>query len=299
MYSISTKIKWIVFVLSLNLITIIFVNIWLNYDQKNDAKLMNIAGKERMLSQKTVLELYRFFLKEQGSYERFIETKKEFTDNFYLLMVKNSGFQRFSNVYIQKTMEQVKENWEHMEVLIKNYLVNKNNLDDLETIYLHGTQTLSLMDKAVKQYENYMMEKRLMAYRVQIVLAIVSFLIILYMAKIVLNIQRNFETFLEHSRNISGAKNLEDTQGNELDIACAHIDYFLNNVEDALQSATEAVEKSELYVSSLINSSPEAEALIEQSEDMMIQLTEELHQTAQRLNKLKYNLKESQQLKTH
>ena len=299
MYSISTKIKWIVFVLSLNLITIIFVNIWLNYDQKNDAKLMNIAGKERMLSQKTVLELYRFFLKEQGSYERFIETKKEFTDNFYLLMVKNSGFQRFSNVYIQKTMEQVKENWEHMEVLIKNYLVNKNNLDDLETIYLHGTQTLSLMDKAVKQYENYMMEKRLMTYRVQIVLAIVSFLIILYMAKIVLNIQRNFETFLEHSRNISGAKNLEDTQGNELDIACAHIDYFLNNVEDALQSATEAVEKSELYVSSLINSSPEAEALIEQSEDMMIQLTEELHQTAQRLNKLKYNLKESQQLKTH
>lgn len=296
MYSISTKIKWIVFVLSLNLITIIFVNIWLNYDQKNDAKLMNIAGKERMLSQKTVLELYRFFLKEQGSYERFIETKKEFTDNFYLLMVKNSGFQRFSNVYIQKTMEQVKENWEHMEVLIKNYLVNKNNLDDLETIYLHGTQTLSLMDKAVKQYENYMMEKRLMAYRVQIVLAIVSFLIILYMAKIVLNIQRNFETFLEHSRNISGAKNLEDTQGNELDIACAHIDYFLNNVEDALQSATEAVEKSELYVSSLINSSPEAEALIEQSEDMMIQLTEELHQIAQRLNKLKYNLKESQRV---
>jgi nitrate/nitrite-specific signal transduction histidine kinase len=297
MHSISTKIKWIVLVLSLNLVTIIAVNIWLNFDQKNDAKLINIAGKERMLSQKTVLELHRLLVNEEGAYERLQQTREEFSENFKLLQLKNSSFKQFSNFEIEKTMQQVIEHWEAMQILIDRYLVGDNNLDDLKIIYTNGTQTLALMDHAVKQYEAYMMEKRLMAYRIQIFLAIISFGIILYMAKIALDIQENFNKFLEHSRMISGSQGDINCKGNELEIACAHIDHFLKNVEETLQSATDAVKKSEMYATSLINTSPEVEELMEQSEDMMIQLSEELHQTANRLNKLKHNLQESQKLK--
>jgi len=298
MHSISTKIKWIVLVLSLNLITIIAVNIWLNYDQKNDAKLINIAGKERMLSQKTVLELHRLLVNEEGAYERLQHAREEFNQIFALLHMQDSGFRQFSNISIEETMQKVKRHWEEMQHLIDRYLVGDNNLEDLTIIYNHGTKTLALMDSAVNQYEEYMMQKRLMAHRIQIALAILSFFIILYMARTVLKIQENFDRFLEHSRTISGAQNVATSSGNELQIACSHIDHFLKNVEETLQSATEAVEKSEAYASSLIATSPEAEALMEQSEDMMIQLTEELHQTANRLNKLKRNLEESQKFKS-
>lgn len=44
MQSITIKVRWIVAILSLNLIAIIMVNIWLNMNQKNDAKVINIAG---------------------------------------------------------------------------------------------------------------------------------------------------------------------------------------------------------------------------------------------------------------
>lgn len=283
-----------VLILSLNLVIIILVNIWLNYDQKNDAKLINIAGKERMLSQKTVLELHRLLVSEEGAYERLQQTRDEFEKNFQSLQLDSSGFQQFSNLDIVDTMEQVALHWQQMEELIDRYLVGENTLDDLKEIYNHGVQTLALMDKAVGQYEEYMMQKRLMAYRIQVVLAIISFMVILFMARMVLKIQKNFDAFLDHSKNISGGQTIPTSKGSELDIACAHIDYFLKNVEETLQSASEAVEKSEAYALSMIPSSPEAEAIIEQSEDMMIQLTEELHQTANRLNKLKTNLQKSQ-----
>lgn len=296
MQSISTKIRWIVLILSLNLITIILVDIWLNTSQKLDAKVINTAGKQRMLSQRTVLELHRLLVDEDGAYERLQDAREEFDHNFKLLSATTSEYQSFQDDKIDATMREVHAHWNRMGGLIDRYLQGDHNLYDLKTIYDNGDKTLELMDKAVNQYEASMMEKRILAHRIQIVLAIISFGIILYMARTTLQIQRNFTTFLEHSQAISGAENIS-TKGNELNIACAHIEYFLKNVEEALQSATDAVEKSEAATSSLYASSPEAEELLEQSEDVMIQVSEELHQTSQRLKKLKSNLEKASALK--
>ncbi|WP_295055567.1 type IV pili methyl-accepting chemotaxis transducer N-terminal domain-containing protein [Sulfuricurvum sp.] len=290
MQSISTKIRWIVAILSLNLITIILVDIWLNSDQKFDAKVINTAGKQRMLSQRTVLELHRLLLDEEGAYERLQSARGEFDRNFKQLSTATSEYQGFSNEEIEKTMMEVYAHWNRMGGLIDRYLQGDHNLFDLKTIYDDGDRTLVLMDKAVTQYEEYMMEKRIVAHRIQILLALISFGVILYMARTTLQIQRNFDKFLEHSKSISGNEYIGKPRGNELDIACAHIEYFLHNVEEAIQNATEAVEKSEAATAILIGTAPETEELLEQSEDMMIQVSEELHHTAQRLKKLKNNL---------
>lgn len=296
MQSISTKIRWIVIVLSLNLITIIMMDIWLNSSQKLDAKVMNIAGKQRMLSQRTVLELHRLLVDEKGAYEKLQITRKEFDDNFKRLSTSTSEYQGFKNNQINATLMEVQGHWNRMRGSIDHYLQGDNNLDDLKVIYNDGDRTLQLMDKAVSQYEASMMDKRVLAHRIQIFLAFISFGIILYMARTTLQIQRNFEKFLEHSQVLSGAENVP-RNGNELDIACLHIEHFLTNVEEALQSATDAVEKSEIATSSLYASTPEAEALLEQSEDVMIQVSEELHQTSLRLQKLKGNLEKAAALK--
>ncbi|MDP3465921.1 MAG: type IV pili methyl-accepting chemotaxis transducer N-terminal domain-containing protein [Sulfuricurvum sp.] len=292
MQSITTKVRWMVAVLSLNLIIIIMVDIWLNSSQKLDAKIINTAGKQRMLSQRTVLELHRLLLDKEGAYEQLQNTREEFDRNFKQLSVTTSEYEGFKNAQIEKTMMEVHAHWNRMGGLIDRYLQGDHNLYDLETIYINGDLTLKLMDKAVNQYEAYMMEKRVLAHRIQMLLAFISFVIILYMARTALKIQRNFETFLEHSQTISGVENI-DCQGNELDIACSHIEYFLANVEEALQSATDAVEKSEAATAILVGSTPEAEALLEQSEDVMIQVSEELHQTSLRLKKLKNNLQKA------
>lgn len=297
MQSITTKVRWIVAILSLNLITIIMVDIWLNMDQKFDAKVINIAGKQRMLSQRTVLELHRLLVDEEGAFEKLQMAREEFDRNFKQLSTATSEYRGFSNEEIEKTMMEVHAHWNRMAGLIDRYLQGDHNLYDLKTIYDNGDKTLVLMNQAVSQYEAYMMEKRLLAYRIQIFLALISLGVILYMARTTLQIQRNFNHFLEHSRTLSGEKNIEDKSGNELDIACSHIEHFLQNVEEALQSAAEAVEKSETAAANLVGSTPETEALLEQSEDVMIQVGEELHQTAQRLKKLKSNLQKANTLR--
>jgi len=296
MQSISTKIRWIVLILSINLITIILVDIWLNSSQKLDAKVINTAGKQRMLSQRTVLELHRLLVDEDGAYERLQSAREEFDRNFKQLSTTTSDYHVFKNEKIDITMMEVHRHWNRMGGLIDRYLQGDHNLYDLKTIYENGDQTLALMDKAVNQYEESMMEKRILAHRIQITLALISFGIILHMARTTLQIQRNFEKFLEHSKSISGEENLTHS-GNELDIACSHIEYFLRNVEEALQSATDAVEKSEAATASLMSSTPEAEELLEQSEDVMIQVSEELHQTSLRLSKLKNNLQKANEIR--
>lgn len=296
MQSISIKIKWMVAILSLNLVTIILVNIWLNSSQKFDAKVINTAGKQRMLSQRTVLELHRLLVDEDDAYQRLQNAREEFDHNFKQLSTATSEYRVFSNDEIDKTMLEVHTHWLRMGGLIDKYLRGDHNLYNLKTIYDNGDKTLELMDKAVNQYESFMMEKRVLAHRIQIFLALISLGIIIYMARITRQIQRDFGTFLDHSQAISGAENISH-KGNELDIACSHIEYFLRNVEEALQSASDAVEKSEAATASLYASTPEAQNLMDQSEDVMIQVSEELHQTSLRLKKLKSNLEKASALK--
>lgn len=293
MQSITTKVRWIVAILSLNLITIIVVDIWLNMDQKYDAKVINIAGKQRMLSQRTVLELHRLLVDEDGAYEKLQQAREEFDQNFKKLNAATSDYQGFSNAKIEATMMEVHGHWNRMAGLIDRYLQGDHNLYDLKTIDDNGDKTLILMNQAVSEYEAYMMEKRLIAYRIQIVLALISFGIILYMARTTLQIQHNFESFLDRSKMLSGTEALVTKSNNELDIACVYIDYFLKNVEEALQSATDAVEKSEIATSGLYAATPEAQNLLEQSEDVIIQVSEELHQASIRLKKLKNNLEKA------
>lgn len=297
MQSISTKVRWIVAILSLNLVIIIMVDIWLNIDQKYDAKVINMAGKQRMLSQRTVLELHRLLVDEEGAHEKLQSARKEFDGNFQKLSTEASKYRGDSNEQIGKTMMEVDTVWKQMGALIDNYLLGDHNLYDLKAIYEDGDRTLLLMDKAVTQYEEYMIKKRVMAYRIQTFLALISFGVILYMARTTLQIQRNFDKFLNHTKAISGEEEIAGKSDNELEIACAHIEYFLHNVEEALQSATEAVEKSEDAAAKLVGSAPETEALLEQNEDVMIQVSEELHHTSQRLKKLKANLQKAHSLR--
>jgi nitrate/nitrite-specific signal transduction histidine kinase len=273
------------------------VDIWLNMDQKYDAKVINIAGKQRMLSQRTVLELHRLLVNEEGAYEKLQLAREEFDQNFKKLSAITSDYRGFSNAKIETTMMEVHAKWNRMAGLIDRYLVGDHNLNDLKTIYDNGDGTLMLMDKAVSQYEAYMMEKKLMAYRIQVLLALISFGIILYMGRMTLQIQHNFSTFLERSKTLSGKEAPVVKSNNELEIACSHIDYFLKNVEEALQSAADAVEKSEVATSGLYGATPEAKNLLEQSEDVIIQVGEELHQTAARLKKLKSNLEKTNAMK--
>jgi nitrate/nitrite-specific signal transduction histidine kinase len=157
MQSISTKIRWIVAILSLNLIIIISVDIWLNISQKMDAKVINTAGKQRITG--TVLELHRLLVDEDGAYERLMEARGEFDANFELLNAATSEYQGFQNDAIDETMMEVHTHWNRMGGLIDRYLQGDHNLYDLKTIYEDGDKTLKLMDKAVNQYEAFMMEK--------------------------------------------------------------------------------------------------------------------------------------------
>ena len=67
MISIATKVKLITIVLSITMIFNIFVTYYLIQDEKADARIINIAGKQRMLTQKLIAEFYRINENEEGA----------------------------------------------------------------------------------------------------------------------------------------------------------------------------------------------------------------------------------------
>lgn len=290
MISIATKVKLITLVLSLTMVFNIFVTYYLVQDEKADAQIINIAGKQRMLTQKMIAEFYRLSSGEEGAREEFFKTQKAFNTNLHRL--RSGDLRLDENEEVTTLLTEVEKSWKNFESLMLKGL-RLGAKADLNEIYIKGSMTLELMEKAVLAYELHAMSKRDFINKIQLILGIFTLFVIIYMGALSLGIHTQLSKFLKHSRKISGRE--ASAKGNELDLACVHIQYFLDDVESAIDSATMAVTQSEKASMQLAMAKQDSNAIkhLDKSEDIVIEANEELYKTSILLKKLKTKLQDS------
>jgi len=276
--------------LSITMIFNIFVTYYLIQDEKADARIINIAGKQRMLTQKLIAEFYRINENEEGAREEFFKTQKEFNTNLHRL--RSGDLRLDENEEVSTLLNEVEQAWKNFESLMLKGLILGNEVD-LNEIYIKGSMTLGLMEKAVLAYELNATSKRDFINKIQLILAVFTLFVIIYMGVVSLGIHTQLSKFLKHSRDISGRD--ASTKGSELDLACAHIQYFLDDVESAIDSASVAVAQSEKASIQLAMAKQDSKAIkhLDKSEDIVIEANEELYKTSILLKKLKTKLQDA------
>jgi len=290
MISIASKVKLITAILSLTMVFNIFVTYYLVQDEKEDAKIINIAGKQRMLTQKMIAEFYRLTAEEVGAKEAFFKTQKEFNTNLHRL--RSGDLRLDENKEVSALLDNVEKAWKDFESLMLEGITSKVDID-VKEIYTKGNMTLEFMEKAVLAYEVHATSKRDFINQIQLVLGIFALFVIIYMGVLSLGIHTQLSKFLKHSRDISGRE--ASSKGNELDLACVHIQYFLDDVESAIDSAAVAVAQSEKASIKLAMAKQDPKALehLDKSEDIVIETNEELYKTSILLKKLKTKLQDA------
>lgn len=288
MISISTKVKLITLVLSLTMIFNLFVTYYLIQDEKEDAQIINIAGKQRMLTQKMIAELYKRSIDSKHTSTQLIMAQDEFKTN--LQRLHSGDLSLDENIQVHQLLNDVQNSWNDFEVLVSNSIKNSSSVQELNLLYTLANKTLVLMDETVSAYENNATGKRDFINKIQLLLGVFALLVIVYMGYVSLGIDKQLRKFLKHSSDISGRK--PTSKGSELDLACEHIQYFLDDVEAAIDSASIAVEQSEKASVKLAknNQDTQGQEHLDKSEDIVIEANEELYKTSILLKKLKNKL---------
>ncbi len=290
MISIATKVKLITIVLSITMVFNIFVTYYLVQDEKEDAKIINIAGKQRMLTQKMIAEFYRLNSDAHYDTKAFFQAQKSF--NINLERLRSGDLSLDDNQEVSILLDKVEEGWKTFESLMLES-IHKDPKTDLNAIYIKGNLTLALMEEAVLAYERNATSKRDFINQIQLVLGVFALFVILYMGVVSLGIHTQLNRFLKHSSDISGRA--QKSKGSELELACEHIQYFLDDVEAAIDSATQAVQQSEKAAIqlSLVKQDPQEIKHLDKSEDIVIEANEELYKTSMLLKKLKTKLQDA------
>jgi len=320
--SITTKIKLMIASLSLLILTVIGVTVCLNYNTQKDSNLINIVGKQRMLTQKATKEILLSNSKNSLNFNNLDITTQEFKTSLDDLIKGNDkrGIHSAPNEEIKNNLMEIKHNWEDFEQDIqiykerKKYLIEHNvsTLDKilnekLEAIEIKNVLLLNNIDKIVSTYNTLFNHNREILQIFQYISLSIATILIIYFFVLVLDIQRLFEKFIEHSKDISNIITPNqpvmfgiDEPKDELSIAGKHIDNFTQHINTILAEASKAIEDSQKAIERLANISQESQnisgiesqeldKILDKSENIAIESLEDLGKTSHLLQKLQEN----------
>jgi len=168
---ISTKIKLFGTLIVLLVTAIIFITIFLNSQTSKDALLVNIVGKQRMLSQKIAKNIFYIHYAGHKDFYELNTAIEEFVDALYLLEFgdKQRSISGVANIKISSQLKEVKRLWEDYYKEIHNFKVlcmnNKdtkieNNIKKIILrIYKKNPILLENIDRLVTLYTEHSEDK--------------------------------------------------------------------------------------------------------------------------------------------
>ncbi len=318
---ISTKIKILGAILVFLMISLIALTIYLNQKTAKDALIINIAGKERMLTQKISKNIFYLYQSRETNFneldtavEEFIYSLNSLKDGNTLRGIESAPTdkiaQQISKILIlwnsfNKNVQQFKD------LLVLQNDTNKKLIDSkVSSIYSSNNNLLQEVDNLVTMYTNYSESKTKAIKNFQFFGAFLLLILIVYSLYQLRIIESHANEFLNYSKNIiqsqSENKHLEPIvfeAESEIVEATDTLNCFINKINEAHEYSSEAVEKSQMASEMLEEINDEFEQIISemqdtssissqlsQSEDIAIQSTEELMKTTKRLTQLKKQL---------
>ncbi|MDD3054681.1 MAG: type IV pili methyl-accepting chemotaxis transducer N-terminal domain-containing protein [Aliarcobacter sp.] len=318
--TISTKIKLIGIFFIILMTSIIITTIYLNEKNKKDAQVINIAGKQRMLTQKISKNIFYIYHNNNLSYDELDNATIEFIHNLNSLKYGNDqlGIYKAPTDRIEKQISKVEILWNNFYLSInefkkildsKDYTTEqkfKNSINSINTI---NTILLKEVDILVSMYTAHMEEKSDYLKTIQYIFGLIILFLILYSFNQLKTMEENVKRFFELSKKIvqnPTNKPLEPIQieaEKEIVEATDTINCFIDKINSAMIYSANAVEQSknasikleeitdefDVIINELTNSA-EISAQLNKSEDIVIQTQEELISSTKKLQELKNEL---------
>ncbi len=154
MKKITSQIKFIGGALSLVIIAIVASVIYINQKSKYDSKVINIAGKQRMLTQKISKEIFRLKTAREINLNELNEAEKLFDTNLKDLLEGNieRGIYAPPTKEIKEQLTRVKKLWEPFKKKVDRFkkLITKIEIEK-NFVIENNEYLLEISDKVVKK----------------------------------------------------------------------------------------------------------------------------------------------------
>ena len=268
MRKITSRIKLIGLIHSILLVTLIVVTIFLNQQTKNDGFVVNIAGKERMLSQKMAKELL-FNLSRPPQWQEFDRAWEEFSSNLYDLRLGNAArnITPPPNKEIKERLDEIHHQSDKFFSVcgtLKHTLTQgtKPTQAQIDELYTLNITLLSLIDETVHAYTVTSEIKKERLELMQYVGGSFTLLAVLFTVYLTWRIDDEFSIFLNNAKHVGSIQCEDelpqpphDMTGHELEVAGGEFKIFLSRVEKVVIKAQEALNDSQVALAQLENSS--------------------------------------------
>ena len=316
--NISTKIKIIGILFALLMTSIIATTIYLNNKNEKDAMIINIAGKQRMLTQNISKNIFYLYSNPKSSQNELDTSIEEFIYNLESLKGGNSlsKLKESPNIQIDRQMLQIEYLWSIFYqniVKFKELIQNNSNKQELQNIvniiYETNPELLYEVDALVSLHTINSEQKIRFLKNSQYFFAILILFLIIYSFLELKTMEKNALRFLEESKKVmeqnfeEPLKPLKIEAEGELVEASNIFNRFLNKINSAIIDSNSALEQSknasykleeitnefDEIINELQNKS-EISKQLNKSEDIAIQTQEQLLHSSKRLNELKSEL---------
>ncbi|QKF74025.1 PilJ domain-containing protein [Aliarcobacter faecis] len=316
--SISTKIKILGILFTLLMSSIVTTTIYLNNKNQKDAMIINIAGKQRMLTQNISKNIFYLYSNKTANQNELDESISEFIYNLSSLKGGNNldKLKDSPNIKIDKQMLKVELLWtnflKNIE-LFKELLLDESKKDELtnivNNIYNSNSILLSEVDALVSLHTINSEQKINFLKNTQYFFALLIVLLILYSFLELKTMEKNALKFIEESKKIMDQdleeplKPLKIEAEGELIEASNMFNSFLNKINSAIIDSNSALEQSKNASYKLEELTSEFDEIINElqdksdiskqlnrSEDIAIQTQEQLLHSNKRLMELKNEL---------
>lgn len=318
--TISTKIKFIGILFIVLMTSIIATTIYLNEKNKKDALLINIAGKQRMLTQNISKNIFYIYHNNTNSYSELDSSTIEFIYNLNSLKDGNSltGISKAPNDEIAKQLAKVEVLWNQFYKNINEFkdLIQKNDKNNdvilgniVTSVYSNNTILLSEVEKLVSMYTIYTEQKSDYLRYIQYIFAIIIIFLMAYSFSQLKSMEENAKRFFEESKRIMENDDneflvpIKIEAEEEIVEATDTINCFINKINSAMTYSANAIEHSknasikleeitdefDKVIDELTNSADISKQL-NKSEDIVIQSQENLMNSTKKLQELKNEL---------
>ncbi|AYJ79426.1 hypothetical protein AN286_04450 [Aliarcobacter cryaerophilus ATCC 43158] len=316
--NISTKIKVIGILFALLMTSIIATTIYLNNKNEKDAMIVNIAGKQRMLTQNISKNIFYLYSNPKSSQNELDSSVEEFIYNLESLKGGNSlsKLKEAPNMQIDRQMLQIEYLWSIFYqniVKFKELIQNNSNQQELQNIvnviYETNPELLYEVDALVSLHTINSEQKIRFLKNSQYFFAILILFLIIYSFLELKIMEKNALKFIEESKKVmeqnfeEPLKPIKIEAEGELIEASNIFNRFLNKINSAIIDSNSALEQSknasykleeitnefDEIINELQNKS-EISKQLNKSEDIAIQTQEQLLHSSKRLNELKNEL---------
>ncbi|MBA1437834.1 MAG: type IV pili methyl-accepting chemotaxis transducer N-terminal domain-containing protein [Epsilonproteobacteria bacterium] len=319
---ISTKIKVLGALLIVLMISGITTTIYLNQNNVKDALMINIAGKQRMLTQKMTKSIFYTYYSDTQDFSELNNAVDAFEKGLNILEFGDAhkGLYGVPTRDIASQLSHVRSLWKSFSQEIENFKLYSVANGSKNAQKLHGTVEriheqnsvlLDEVDKLVGMYTTYSETKTHNIKIFQYLVAFVLMMLLVYALLQLKAIEAHVDEFMNYSKNLvhsienNKLEPLQVTKESEEEIkeVSDMINRFIEKINSAMEFSNEALTQSQQASAKLEEITDEFDDILDDlkdkslsmkflnnSEDIVIESTENLIRSTKKLQKLKKDL---------